>query len=390
VADGSGRVNLAVVGLSVNATCGVRDHAGLLAGQLERDGAECSMHWLTRRELSLNGSRREVRGWAARLAGELESAQPQAVLLHYSVFSYAHKGVPLFVRPVLAAVREGAGAAPTVGILHEIVYRWTYGGWRGKVWALSQRAALIEVMRALDAAILTAEERIGWLRSRPYLPERPLLLAPVFSNLPAPRLAGPPANAVPHVGLFGYAYQGAARRQVLDGLQALARRGTASELRLLGAPGEDSDAAAAWRAEAGARGLALSFSGRLPAQDLADELASCEVLLFADGAGPTSRKGTLAGSLASGRPLVAFDGPQTWPELRDAGAVRLARPSPEGLADALQGLLASEADREALGRRGREFADTRMSLGRTAVAVFDALQAAARRRAPGQPAAARV
>ena len=35
----------------------------------------------------------------------------------------------------------------------------------------------------------------------------------------------------------------------------------------------------------------------LPAQALSDALSSCEVLLFGDTAGPSPRKGTLAGSI---------------------------------------------------------------------------------------------
>jgi glycosyltransferase involved in cell wall biosynthesis len=121
---------------------------------------------------------------------------------------------------------------------------------------------------------------------------------------------------------------------------------------------------------------ALSFSGRLPAQDLSDALADCDVLLFADAVGPTSRKGSLAGSLASGRPVVALDGPQTWSELRDAGAVCIAEPTARGLADALSELLASGPAREGQGARGRSFAESRMSLAGAARAFLDALACA--------------
>ena len=75
-------------------------------------------------------------------------------------------------------------------------------------------------------------------------------------------------------------------------------------------------------------GDALSFSGPLPAQDLSDELAACDLLLFADDPGPSSRKGTLAASLASARPVIAIDGPQGWSELAEAGAVRVVPADP--------------------------------------------------------------
>jgi glycosyltransferase involved in cell wall biosynthesis len=381
---------VAVVGLSIGETCGVRDHAQLLAGELERQGLTSSLHWLNRTESSLSGSRREIGAWVAELRRALAAERPSAVVVHYSVFSYSYRGVPLFVPEVFAALR-GADA-PAVGFLHEIVYGWRRGGWRGKVWAASQRLALVEVMRRLDAAVLTAQERAQWLQARPWFPRRPLTVAPVYSNLPPPRGAAPLEREEPVVGLFGYAYQGAAVRLLLDGLAEVRARGTAVRLLLLGAPGPRSHAAELWRSEARSRGMgdAVSFSGRLPAQELSDALAACDVLLFADAVGPTSRKGSLAGSVASGRPVVALDGPQTWPELRDAGAVRIAAPTPGGLADALAELLASPAARAELGARGRAFAESRMSLRGSAAAVLEALGAAqaAARREPAQASAA--
>lgn len=369
------RARLAVVGLSVNSTCGVRDHAQLLAAELERAGHACSMHWLTREQRTLAGSRRELGAWCRGLRAELARERPEAILLHYSVFSYAHRGVPVFEPQVLSVL--AAAGIPVVGILHEIVYRWSFGGWRGKVWAATQRVALAHVIHVLDAAVVTADERVGWLRSRRWLPRRPITLAPVYSNLPAPAVPAPGPRPDPLVGLFGYGYQGAAVRLLLEALARVRAGGVPLRLRLLGAPGPDSQAGATWRQEADRRGLAdaLSFTGRLPAQELADALGGCEVLLFADDAGPTSRKGTLAGSLASGRPLVAIDGRQTWPELREAGAVRLAAADPQAIAAALAQLLADRAEREALGARGRAFAASRMGIARTVAAVEEALAA---------------
>lgn len=114
---------------------------------------------------------------------------------------------------------------------------------------------------------------------------------------------------------------------------------------------------------------ALSFTGPLPAQELSDALAACSVLLFADAPGPASRKGSLAGSLASGRPLVAVDGHRRWDELVRGGAVRLVGADAQAVADALGELLADERAREQLGARGRAFAERSMGLERTVEAV---------------------
>jgi glycosyltransferase involved in cell wall biosynthesis len=364
---------IAVVGMSVSQTCGVRDHAGLLAGALSGNGASCSFHWLVRSETSLVGARAEINAWTRRLATELEQRRPDAVLFHYSVFSYSYRGLPLFVRPTLSALR--APKAPVVIIAHEFAYPWGHAGWRGDVWALAQRMALRPVVRAAAAVITTADFRVTWLQSRRWLPRRPTLLAPVFSNLPSP-LEGPPHNAEPIVGLFGYSYmRTAGAEMILDALGELRRGGRRPHLRLLGAPGRASPVGAAWQAAARHRGLddVVSFSGVLPGQELADIIASCDVLLFADTPGPTSRKGSLAASLASGRPVVAIDGPDSWSELVDARALQIVQPTAAALAEAVAALLDDEDARESQGARGRSFAENEMGVGRTVKAVTSLL-----------------
>lgn len=351
---GTRTCRVAVVGMSEGPTCGTRDHAGLLAEALGRRGVECSMHWLWREEHSLRESSREVASWSRRLARELESERPDAVLLHYSVFPFAHRGMPLFAHRVLSAL-HGSGV-PVVSVMHEFVYPWRAGDLRGNVWALTQRAALVEVVRDSRALLVTTEMRAEWFRSRRWLPRRPTALAPVFSNLPASTSSPPRGQARQTVGLFGYSYQGAATAIVLDALGTLAERGL--QLVLLGGPGAESQAGAQWIGAANERGLGgrISFTGVLPAAELADALSACEVLLFADTPGPSSRKGTLAGSLASGRPVLALDGPQRWREMLAAQAAELVAPNAPALAEALARLLDDEPRREALGRRGRAFA----------------------------------
>jgi glycosyltransferase involved in cell wall biosynthesis len=307
--------------------------------------------------------------WTQALARELDAGRPQAILLHYSVFPFSHKGVPLFVRPVLSALR--ARGIPIVTVLHEFVYPWGYGGWRGGLWAATQRALLVEVMRSSAAAIVTADSRAQWLSSRRWLPSRPVLVAPVFSNLPPPAAAPRGHRESPVIGLFGYSYQGAAVSLILDSIGDLRARGVRLQLRLLGGPGASSPAGEEWLAGARARNLegVLCFTGRLPAQVLSNALAACDVLLSADSSGPTSRKGSLAGSLASGRPVVAIDGPLTWPELVRRQAVRLARPTSGAVAETVASMIADEDARDALGSRGRAFSQQEMGVARTVQAV---------------------
>jgi len=365
-------VRAAVVGVSQAATCGVRDHAALLAHALGEEGVSCSMHWLGRSEHSLWGARSELRAWADALAGELDREHPSAIVFHYSVFSYSYRGFPLYVRATLQALRRAR--VPVITVLHEIAYPWGRGGARGRAWSLAQNALLAEVMRASAAVVVTAPFRAEQLASRPWLPRRETVLAPVFSNLPAPSATRARAtlSGEDHIlGLFGYAYEGAASGLVLDALRLLHDRGLHVRLRLLGAPGRDTPAGEAWLDGARARGIeqTLSFSGVLAAGELSDALSACELLLHPEPSGPTSRKGTLAASLASGSAVVAIDGPRRWAELIDSEAALVVAPTARAIADAIAELLADEPRREALGARGNEFARTAMGVQRSAKAV---------------------
>lgn len=371
----------AALGVSTAPICGVRDHATRLAQALALLDCPCSMHWLERRAVSLRGQRAEVRAWCAGLPRELDAARAEVALLHYSVFSYAYRGVPIFVSPTLAAVRRAR--LPLVTLLHEFAYPWGRDGLRGASWAASQRALLVAVLRASDAVLTTTDFQADWLASRPWLPRRPTAVAPVFSNLPAPFAAASiapvghdapasgPDGAGATLGLFGYAYGEPTIAIVLDAIRRLGERGAPVRLELLGAPGPASGAGRAWAEAARARGLAdaLSFSGTLAPQALSDALAACELLLFVDPIGPNSRKTTLAAALAAGRPVVALDGPRRWRELLDAEAARVVAPSASALADGLAALLDDEAARCALAARGREFARTSMSVERAAGAI---------------------
>ncbi|HTW43573.1 MAG TPA: glycosyltransferase [Solirubrobacteraceae bacterium] len=362
-------LRVAVVGASTEEVCGVRDHAQLQAGALAARGVECSTWWLQRTDASLAGSRAQVGAWTRELAGELRSGELDAVLLHYSVFSYAYRGFPVFVPGVLSALR--ASALPLVAVLHEFVYPWGRGGVRGTAWALTQRALLFEVMRASAGIVVTTSWRDEWLASRAWLPSRRTVVAPVFSNLPPADAGVQDHAAVPVVGLFGYAYEAHVIALVIDAMRSLERAGVDAQLLLIGAPGGDSQLARQWLAAGLAAGLAHepSLSGMLSAQQLSNLLAGCTVLLSAEPSGPTSRKTTLAASLASGRPLVALDGRRTWAELQRADAALVVEPRADALADALAGLLADAQRRVALGVRGRTFAAHTMTAEHNAAQV---------------------
>ncbi len=375
--EGAGPLRAAVVGVSTSHTCGVRDHAQLQAQEMERQGISCSMNWLLRTDDSLGAARSQVRAWTQELSDALARERPDVVLLHYSVFSYSFRGLPLFTHPALSSL-ESVGI-PLVTVLHEYAYPWGRDGARGALWALTQRAALIDVMRASSAVVVTAPARADWLASRAWLPRRKTVVAPVFSNLPPPRAGSAASGPVPRIGLFGYSYESAAVSLVLDAMLRLQQRGMPAGLVLLGAPGRDSAVGERWTEGARERGLAHapSFTGILSAQELSDTLASCELLLFADPSGPSPRKTTLAASLASGSAVVALDGPLRWQALIEADALRCAAPTADALLSALADLLGDAHERERLAARGTDFAERAMSVGASAGTVAALLRAVA-------------
>jgi len=239
------------------------------------------------------------------------------------------------------------------------------------MWAATQRAALVEVMRTSSAVIVTADFRAEWLSSRPWLPSRPIAVAPVFSNLPPSAAEPPPDRVVPVLGLFGYTLDPPTVSLVIDAVCRLKQRGVRLQLMLLGAPGSSSSVARIWTEAAASRGVAqaLSFSGTLSAQELSDALAGADILLYADRSGPASRKGTLAASLASGRPVIALEGRRGWQQLLDSDAALVVGRTPDALVGAVEALLVDRSARDALGARGGAFAEQAIGVARTAEVV---------------------
>ncbi|MGH9169503.1 MAG: hypothetical protein ACRD0Z_01285 [Acidimicrobiales bacterium] len=349
------------LGASEGTLCGARDYATLLAGELSRLGHDIETQWL-QRPLPPGSARNRLK---VALAPAREG-RFDAVLWHYSVFTYSHRGVPSMVWPYAMALR--AIPVPVVTVLHELVYPWGHKGLTGTLWASSQRMALPAVVGVSAGLVVTVEERASWLQSRPYLPRRPVVTSPVFSNLPEVTVSRR-LNGDIRIGMFGY--PGSSAKLVAAALSRILGGGQPAELLLLGSPGPGSPAAAEWESAGACSGTtgALRFSGVLPPEQLASEMAGCDMLLFHDGDGPVSRKGTLAAALASGRPLVAVDGPHTWPALVAERAVRLVPPDAELLAAALIDLAGDARSREALGARGRSFYDRNQGIGVVASSI---------------------
>lgn len=338
------------IGISRTGPCGVRDYAHVVGRALEDAGASVDTQWL---DLEPGWGPRELRRRTGRFLDEVdrrtEGRRYDWLAWHYSVFSYAHAGIPVVAR--LTARRLAATGVPVVGVLHELAYPFHRSGARGLAFAVTQRLALRSVLRPLRAAVVTTDARADLLERAHWLPHRPAIALPVCANVAVghrPERRG----ARPVVGIVGFASESYLVAPVVEALGTVD-----AELLLVGAPGPDSAQAEQWRRSARSVGIAdrVSFTGVLDAERYADAIASVDVVVFPDEDGPSSRKGTLAAAFAASRPVVAFDGPDTWRLAVDEHAVTLVPADAGDLSRALAGLLRDDERRDEQGRRAAAF-----------------------------------
>ncbi|HVX19868.1 MAG TPA: glycosyltransferase family 4 protein [Acidimicrobiales bacterium] len=355
-------------GISQSPVCGMQDYADGLAEELRSRGHHVDRAWRLR-----HGGQEPVRSWLEDLLRQATAAQTDIILWHYSPFSYGAHGIPTLAVVIAHELRRSR--IPVATVLHEMVYPWGREGWRGACWAVAQRAVLPYVVAASSALVLTVDKRARWMNRRPWIPVRPTIVVPAFSNVPeiSPPAHHEPAHHEPahdeealRVGVFGY--QPVAAGLVIDAFVRLRHHRPDAELWLIGAPGADSDVGRTWSraADRAGAGTAVHFTGVLQGGTLALQLAACDLGVFHDGAGPSSRKGSLAALLHAGLPTVAVDGADTWPELARERPVVLVAAQADQVARALVHLADEPESRSTLAQRARNFYDRHQS--RSAVA----------------------
>ena len=344
------------VGSSTTPVCGVRDYAGVLERAFRSGGTDVSTFWCdVDPSAGVPASVRQARRWLSRVRREIEKTQPRVIILHYSVFAYGPRGVPVLA-PLVARELAATGV-PVLGLLHEFAYPFGRRGWRGTVQALSHRAALPTVVRHCDALAVTSERRASWLATRRWLPRRPVVFIPVFSNLPPVEPEVMPEKDSPSIGVFGFGGPAVDVELVASAVAILRARGRRVRLVLIGAPGPNGAAARRWWQALEDRDSlsALRFTGVQAPRELARELAGVDVLVFADRSGPDSRRTTLAAGLALGRAVVAVDGPERWGRAVSERAIIVASPGSQAFAAELERLLDDRSLRESQGARAAEF-----------------------------------
>lgn len=337
----------------------------MLSGALSDAGAEISTVWAP----DSNGETPDLQELATRIVRGARDGRADALLLHYSVFAFSHRGIPVGV-PGLAARLKRLGV-PLVVYAHEFACPWLNRGWRGGAQAATQRLALVPLLSVAARLLVTTPERVGWLTARPWLPRCPVTFVPVASNISPDPSSKAIIPVEGRIGLFSFSDQSLAVELLAGAVADVARRTGCGQLVLIGAPGPDSRDAERWRRAASSMGCPLIFTGTATRAEVSRQLAACEVVVLPDPAGPSPRKSSLAAALAHGRPVIALRGPYTWQEFLRSQALVEAEATRPALAAALIQLLRDPKRREALGARARSFYERRLAIEASAETVME-------------------
>lgn len=266
---------------------GVADYASLLLSAIALDRTPSAA-------LTVRGGRsgqERMRRCADHLVERLEDLGAQHVLLHYSGYGYAKRGLCFWLSEGLSRWRKGNPHRRLLLIAHELYA--TGWPWRSSFFtALPQRAIARKLVHTADAAILTSAATAAAVRRwRPSL--TPLVL-PVFSNIGAPDALPAWEERAPHAVVFG----GPARRtKVYD---ALARRpdvahrlvSDASRILDIGPPGP--------RIPAQIGGCPVDVLGPLPAEAASAHLKGARYGLLAYRHHVLTKSGIFAAYTAHG------------------------------------------------------------------------------------------
>jgi len=293
-------------------------------------------------------------GWPAAMRELVRRAgawRGRWVLVQYTALSWSERGFPLRFLRVLRILRQ-AGAQVAM-IYHDVL---PYHGSRtiDKLRRRAQIHAMNEALRSCDLGVFTVPvSKIPWIANK----HTRAVFIPVGANLPEPETAWTvqrgDAERLPAIAVFGITGGEGGIWEIAsisEALQIVAER--LGKLRLV-VMGRHSDTAEkALRNLMDKSPIEVSALGVLPAEEIVQHMAGCDVLLFVRG-GISSRRGSAIAGIACGLPVVALDGPETASPITEAGVVFADPKRQRGLGEALLKVLSDEEYRASLAERSR-------------------------------------
>src|SRR5262249_43166553 len=158
---GGASLRLLVVGASTTPVCGVRDYSRVVGDALRKAGVDVEVVWWERDpQWSVTRTLSEEETWLEQGEVRARSEHPDRIVWHYSVFAWAVAGVPLLAPG--AARRLGRLGVPILLVAHELTFPFGRRGWKGTLWATTQRLALVWPLQASRFVVVTTEERRRW------------------------------------------------------------------------------------------------------------------------------------------------------------------------------------------------------------------------------------
>jgi glycosyltransferase involved in cell wall biosynthesis len=275
-----------------------------------------------------------------------------AVVLQYNPFMYGRWGFAPWLPVALGRLRSKSAGVCVALMVHEpyvpmVNWRWTLMG-------LWQRCQLAAALWESHLAFVSIDP---WARSLRKLPfARPTFHLPVGSNLPDMRAARNgqrmQLNADDDtvvIATFTTGIPGRLVSHLAAAIDEVARTGRKVLVLNLGAGAPRLDGAIAEPVE-------LVEPGRLPASELASNLAASDLFLAPFSDGVSTRRTTVMAALQHGVPVVGTSGFLTDGIFRDAANhIRLVPvESPRAFAAAAVHLVSNPVERMALGMAGRE------------------------------------
>ncbi len=350
-----------VVGLVPSGPSGVKDYGHALARELGRRGLNVGELWFQNDGVKLDSS---IRSSVRLLARAFSIPRCSVVLWQYSPFAYAVRGVPL--PGIFLGIVLRARHIPVVTVLHELAYPWGRRGLAGRLFSLTQHAALLPVLAGSSAVVVTTDQRARMLRKWRWPPARPPVhVVPVFSTMMiggAPNQSEAEDNS-PRLGIIGYASDGVQAELFFDAMRHL-KSLAGLRVILLGGPGPLAEGGKRWVQLARTAGMEdlIEFTGVIPLAALSVQVSSCAVITLLDEEGPSSRRTMLAAALALGRPTVSTDGRNRWVDAIEKGAIAVVPPDADLLGKALRRLFEDPDERSAMSARAYEYYAREMSI----------------------------
>ncbi len=355
---------IALLGRREEPTDGIEDYCRFLGEALSQRGVAlktvrvgwAEVGWIA----ALRTLRNQIREWRGAW-----------VVVNYTALSWSRRGFPVGLLFVIATLRR-RGLHCAV-LFHERGRQVSRARVRDRVRGSVQEWVIRRCFRASERAVFTVPlETIPWLRG--HLSKACYI--PIGANIPQriePRSDSTDANRSRTVVVFCLS-AGENRTVEIADLAAAARRVRASvgKVRFVILGKGSAEARADIKTALQGLEAEITVLGMLPAKDVADTLATADVLLYLGGWVTQTRGSALAG-IACGLPIVGYSGATREP-IHDAGVELAPYRDREALATALIRVLNDaelwrELRRRSTAAQEREFSWT--SIADRYVKAFD-------------------